>query len=429
MSESTQRRFSRIVNIAYFAMLIGFAYLFMKYCFGMVFPFIFAFFIAMLVQKPTNFIYGKTKKFKGITSTVLVLLLLIVGVSVISLLGVQVVSTFRDFVAYLVQKIRDFPTFIENIQKWALNAIAVLPDSFEAKLADSITRSLESFKELTVSEAASLLVKTASSSEKVDVSSIISPIGGGVWSIVKEIPSVLVATLVAVVASCFTAAEYDRLVGFLKRQVKPRYRDALSKSKAILFSTLSKLLKAYGTIMLITFVEISLGLYILKLIGIFDNQYIFLIAAITAVVDIVPVLGTGTVIIPWAVYSLLNGSYSFAIGLVVIYIVVLIIRQIIEPKLVADQLGLPPVLTIAAMYIGTQLFGFIGLFLLPITLIMLKRLNDEGVVHFWKTGAAEEDETDGDETAGDDAEKTDEETDKKTDKKKEKKVKEKPQKA
>lgn len=389
MSESTQRRFGRIVDIVYLALLLGFAYLFLKYCFGMVFPFIFAFFIAMLVQKPTNAIYNKTKKFKGITSTVLVLLLLIIGASIVSLLGAKVVTTCRDFVSYVVGKIQDFPSFIGNIEKWALNVIAVLPDSFEAKLGASITDSLERFKELTASEAAGILVKTASSSEKINMSSLISPIGGGVWSVVKEIPSVIVAAVISVVASCFMASDYDRLVGFVKRQIKPRYSDALSRSKAILFSTLKQLLKAYGTIMLITFAEISIGLYILKLIGVCSSEYIFLIAALTAVVDIIPVLGTGTVLIPWAVYSLLNGSYGFAIGLVIIYAVVLVIRQIIEPKLVADRLGLPPVLTIAAMYIGTQLFGFIGLFLLPIILIMIKRLNDEGVIHFWKTGGSE----------------------------------------
>lgn len=387
MNATTQRRFSRIVNIVYLAIFLGFAYLFMKYCFGMVFPFIFAFFFAMIVQKPTNFIYGKTHKFKGIISTILVLLLIVIGVSLVSLLGAKIVGSCRDFVAYLVKKVEDFPSFIKNVEKWALNAIAVLPDSFEAKLGVSITHGLERFKELTVSEAAGILMKSASSSEKINVSSLISPIGGGVWSVVKEIPSVLIATLVAVVASCFMASDYDRLVGFLKRQIQPRYSDALSKSKAILFSTLKQLLKAYGTIMLITFTEIALGLYVLKLIGIYNSEYILLIAAITAIVDIIPVLGTGTVLIPWAVYSLLNGHISFAIGLVVIYIVVLVLRQIIEPKLVADRLGLPPVLTIAAMYIGTQLFGVLGLFLLPITLIMLKRLNDEGVLHLWKTGA------------------------------------------
>ncbi len=392
MNESTQRRFSRIVNIVYLALLLGFAYLFMKYCFGMVFPFIFAFFVAMIVQKPTNFIYSKTHRLKGVTSTILVLLLLIVGMSLISLIGAKVVTTFRDFINYLIEKVKDFPSFITNIEKWADSVISIFPDFLEARLGASIHNGLEHFKELTVTEAASALMNAASNSEKIDVSSIssiLSPIGGGLWSVVKEIPSVLVASLVAVVGSCFMASDYDRLVGFVKRQIKPRYSAALSESKAILFTTLKQLLKAYGTIIIVTFSEITLGLFILKFIGVYNSEYILLIAAITAVVDIIPVLGTGTILIPWALYSFLNANYPFAIGLVVIYVVVLVIRQILEPKLVATKLGLPPVITIAAMYIGTQLFGFIGLFLLPIVLIMIKKLNDEGVIHLWKTGGGE----------------------------------------
>ena len=391
MNESTQRRFSRIVNIVYLAIFLGCAYLFMKYCFGMVFPFIFAFFVAIIVQKPTNFIYKKIGRGKGIISTILVLLLIIIGMSLISLIGAKMVTTSRDFISYLIEKVKDFPSFVDNIEKLAMNVISILPDSFEIKLAASITNALEHFKELTVTEAASALMTAAANNEKIDVSSIssiLSPIGGGVWSVVKEIPSVLVASLVAVVGSCFMASDYDRLVNFVKRQISPRYSEALSKSKAILFTTLKQLLKAYGTIIVVTFAELTLGLYILKLIGIYNSEYILLIAAITAVVDIIPVLGTGTILIPWAVYSVLNGHYSFAAGLVVIYVVVLVIRQILEPKLVATRLGLPPVITIAAMYIGTQLFGVIGLFILPIALIMLKRLNDEGVIHLWKTGAA-----------------------------------------
>ncbi|MCQ2479489.1 MAG: AI-2E family transporter [Clostridia bacterium] len=393
MNESTQRRFSRIVNIAYLAILLGFAYLFMKYCFGIVFPFIFAFFIAMIVQKPTNAIYKKTGHLKGVTSTILVLLLLVIGVSLVSLVGAKVVTTCRDFIAYLIERVKDFPSFITNVEKWISNVISVLPDAIEAKISASVTRALERFEELTVTEAASLLMQAAASSDKIDVSSIssiVSPIGGGVWSVVKEIPSVLVASLVSVIACCFMAADYDMLVGFVKRQIHPRHSEALSKSKGILLTTLKQLLKAYGTIMIVTFSEMTLGLYILKLIGIYNSEYILLIAAITALVDIVPVLGTGTILIPWALYSLLNANIPFAIGLVVIYVVILVIRQVLEPKLVATKLGLPPVITIAAMYIGTQLFGFVGLFLLPITLIMVKKLNDEGIIHLWNPSVAEE---------------------------------------
>ncbi len=389
MNPIIEKRFGRIVNILYFAIVLGLAFLFFKYCFWLVFPFIFAFFIAMLVQRPTNACCKKLKRGKGIVSTIFVLVLLLLLVAFVSLAGAQLVASAKDFVEFIRQKINDFPTLIENIENWLIGVIAVLPDSVEAKLSASLSGALNRFKEVTATEAAGILVESAADT-KVDFSTILAPIGGGIWGVVKEIPSVLIAIVISVVASCFMASDYDRLVGFVKKQLPDKKKNALSKSKSILLSTLIGLIKAYGTIMVITFSEVLIGLNILKLLGIYNSGYIFIVSAITAVVDIVPVLGTGTIMIPWALYSLITGNYSLAIGLVVIYVVILVIRQIIEPKMVALRLGLPPVLTIAAMYLGTQIFGFIGLFLLPVILIMIKRLNDEGVLHLWKTDKNQE---------------------------------------
>ena len=389
MSPTVEKRFGRIINILYFALIIGIAFLLLKYCFGIISPFIFAFFVAMIVQRPANACYKKIKKGKGVISTVLVLTLLLILAAFVSLAGAQLVSTVRDFISFITQKINDFPTLIENVEDWALSAISVLPDSLEGKLGASIVSGLDRFKEVTATEAAGILMNSAANTE-ISLSSLLAPIGGGIWGFVKEIPSVVIAVVVAVIASCFMASDYDKLVGFIKNQLPQKRKTILSKSKSILLTTLKQLLKAYGTIMLITFAEVFIGLNILKLVGIYQAGYIFIIAAITCVVDIVPVLGTGTIMIPWALYSLITGNIPLAIGLAVIYVVVLIIRQVMEPKLVAIRLGLPPVVTITAMYLGTQIFGFVGLFLLPIILIMLKRLNDEGVIHLWKTGEYEE---------------------------------------
>ena len=389
MSPTVEKRFGRIVNLLYFALIIGIAFLLLKYCFGLVSPFIFAFFVAMIVQRPTNACYRKIKKGKGIISTVLVLTLLLIIAAFVSLAGAQIVSTAKDFISFITQKINDFPTFIEKLEEWVLGAVTIFPDSFEAKLSSSVIAGLERFKEVTATEAAGILMNSAANTE-ISLSSLLAPIGGGIWGVVKEIPSVVIAIVVAVIASCFMASDYDRLVGFLKNQLPEKRRTVLSRSKSILLTTLKQLLKAYGTIMLVTFTEVFIGLNILKLVGIYDSGYIFIIAAITCVVDIVPVLGTGTIMIPWAFYSLITGNIPLTIGLAVIYVVILIVRQVVEPKLVAVRLGLPPVITIASMYLGTQIFGFVGLFLLPITIIMLKRLNDEGVIHLWKTGKNEE---------------------------------------
>ena len=104
-----------------------------------------------------------------------------------------------------------------------------------------------------------------------------------------------------------------------------------------------------------------------------------IISFVTCIIDIIPVLGTGTVLLPWAVYNLIFGNFGLGIGLLVIYGVITVIRQIIEPKLVANQAGLPAIVTIMAMFLGVRIFGAFGIILLPFTVIILKLLYDEGV--------------------------------------------------
>ena len=146
---------------------------------------------------------------------------------------------------------------------------------------------------------------------------------------------------------------------------------------------MGKWFKSYATIIFITFCEVAIGLNILKLIGVYDGGYLVAISIVTAVVDILPVLGTGTVMIPWAVINFFTGNVGLGIGLLILYAIITVIRQILEPRLVAMNVGIHPVLTLMGMYLGVQLFGVIGIFLLPITFVLLKALNDEGIVHLW----------------------------------------------
>lgn len=145
------------------------------------------------------------------------------------------------------------------------------------------------------------------------------------------------------------------------------------------------MLRAYGIIMFITFCELFLGLSILNLIGVMNNGYVFMIAIAIAVFDILPVAGSGGILIPWAVVSLILGSYPKAIGLIVIYVVITVIRQYIEPKIVGSSLGVHPIVTLAGLYFGLKLFGFMGMFIIPLTVMTLKAFNDAGRIHLYKT--------------------------------------------
>lgn len=139
-----------------------------------------------------------------------------------------------------------------------------------------------------------------------------------------------------------------------------------------------KLIKSYSIIMSITFVELSIGLSILKI----SNP--FLIALAISVFDILPILGAGGVLLPWAIFSLILGNVPLGIGLFILYGVIMVVRQVIEPKIVGQQIGLHPIATLLCMFIGAKLLGVIGLFLFPITATIIKGMNDEGVIHLFK---------------------------------------------
>lgn len=381
--DKIELRRGRIINIIYLIMILGLAYLFVKYCFWLFFPFMFAFFIAIIVQKPSNYIVRKTKLKKGLTSTILTLLIYALIVFLVSMIGMKCVDAVRDLIDFIKSGISDLPSLIDNVKRWVIDNSSILPDSLERRFVASATNWFDKIRDKSAAEIASLIVDSAGD-KKFSLSAFSTPLSG-LWSTAKHIPSVFIAIVVAIISSCFMAVDYDVVVKFIKRQLKPENEDKLSRSKRVVFKSIGKLLRSYATIILITGVEIFIGLNILSFAKIYTGGNIIAISFIVAILDILPVIGTGTFMVPWAVYSLITGKIGLGIGLLVIYAVIYVVRQIIEPKLVGGSVGLPSFVTLMAMYIGTQLFGFIGLFLLPIIVIIVKLLNDEGIIHIWKS--------------------------------------------
>ncbi|MDD3169520.1 MAG: AI-2E family transporter, partial [Eubacteriales bacterium] len=148
--------------------------------------------------------------------------------------------------------------------------------------------------------------------------------------------------------------------------------------KQYLVETLFVVIRSYGLIMSITFVEMSIGL---SVIGI-PNAV--LVALLISVFDILPVLGTGGIMIPWTIITLFQGNYQTGLSLLFVYLVITVVRNILEPKIVGKQLGLHPVVTLMCIFVGANLFGVIGLFGFPITLSLLRHLNDTGTIQLFK---------------------------------------------
>ena len=370
----TEKKRKFIINVVYTVILIALFYLFFKFAFGTILPILCAVVAAMILQKPVNFICRKTPLKRGLVSALTVLFGFAVVLSGLVLLVIWVGSEFKGFFQYIMIELEDIPAFVHKIEGYIANAIGFLPEKLESTVIDFVSEKL-----------ATLTAPTVPPSDKsmnIDLSALSTPLMG-IWNTAKQIPTTLVSIVVAIVACCFMTADFASVKKLVLGFFQPDTRTKIVRTKRLLFPALGKMAKAYGIIITVTFCEVALGLFLLTLMGIYDSGYIFVIAILTAIIDIVPVLGTGTVLIPWAVISLLNANYPLAIGLIVMYACITVIRQIIEPKLVAAQLGIPAFLTIVSMFIGSQIFGVIGIFILPITIVMLKLLNDEGIIHIF----------------------------------------------
>ena len=179
-----------------------------------------------------------------------------------------------------------------------------------------------------------------------------------------RLPAVFVALLVGLIASFFFALDYPRVTAFLRGLCPPRLREKLPEAKRRVGGIFRRWLGAYFLLFSMTFGELFLGLLLLR------ERYAFLIA----LMDILPVLGVGTALLPWAIFRLLGGNTWGGVGLILLYAVITVVRQITEPHLVGKSIGLHPLVTLFSFFAGMKLFGFAGIFLGPIAALLIKAI-------------------------------------------------------
>ncbi len=377
-----EKRRATLINIAYVLTIVALFFVAFKYLYSLFLPFIIAFAVAAILQKPINAVAKKTHIKKSIISFLSVLIVLVVVLSLLSFVGYRIVVEVRGFIAFIYDKADNLPDLIKTAEEKIFSLITFLPDSIEQTVADAtsnfVDRLLVAVGDTTVSVPS--VKPPVSNDSAFDFSLLTTPLSG-LWSTAKQIPSILIAIVIGVIASFFMTLDYERLMHFFEGILSDEKRRTFRRVKNIIRSSFGKLVKSYVIIIFITFSELVIGLNILKVAGVYNGEYLLVVAIVTACLDILPVLGTGTVLIPWVIYSFITGGIGTGIGLLILYAVITVIRQVIEPKLVAANLGLPPVITLIALYTGLQLFGVVGMIVLPIAIVIIKILNDEGVIH------------------------------------------------
>ena len=355
----TEKRKNFLINFTYFAVIVVMALLFLLYVAPLASPFIIGFFIAWVLQKPIRFLRRKLSIPDKMTAILAVLLFYATIGVLISLASVKAFSEIGSLIAMV-------PTFYSvHVQPLLWDVLTGMEIAF-LDMDPSLAATLE---DLTRQFLQSL-------GERVTGWSMAAM--GIISGIASSLPALFIKIVLMIISTFFIAVDYERLTGFCMQQLSDRGKNLFLQIKEYLVGTLWVCVRSYALIMSITFVELSI---LLTFIGI---EHSVIVAFCTAIFDILPVLGTGGIMVPWAVLTAISGNWILGLKLFVVYIIVTVVRNIIEPKIVGGQLGLHPVVTLCSMFVGVQLLGAIGLFGFPIGLSLLRYLNDHGVIKVLK---------------------------------------------
>lgn len=344
-----------IIHIIYITILLGFVYVGIKYLLPLLMPFVIGVIIAFIFRKPIDFIQKKAR----INRVVISILILVFFYGTLGFLASMI--GFKVF-TFLSNLFYSLPDLYENtVLPVVLQASDGIMDHFpniEGYLQDFLTN---------INDSIFSFLKDASST-----------VVGAIARVAASLPTLLINFIFTIVSSFFFTIDYYRITRFVGIQFRGERREMLIKLRDNGIGTLVKFIRAYSAIITITFLELSVGFWIMGI----PNA--FLIGLIVAVIDIMPILGTGAVLLPWAIISLVIGNTKIGVGMLLLYIIITAVRQTIEPKIVGQQIGLHPILTLILMYVGAQLMGVLGLLILPIIATIMVKLNEDGTIRLFK---------------------------------------------
>ncbi|CDB31988.1 sporulation integral membrane protein YtvI [Clostridium sp. CAG:575] len=205
----------------------------------------------------------------------------------------------------------------------------------------------------------------------------------GIISIITSIPTIVVYIVITIMALYLICVDKVYILDQIEHHFPKKWVAKMGKHIRELINTLGGYLKAEATLILVSFIISLIGLSILKLAN-FNIEFPLLMALFIGFVDALPILGSGTVMVPWAIISALNGDLKLGVAIIILLIIMSTIRQFLEPRLVSKHIGTHPIFTLIAMYTGFKFIGVLGMLVGPIILIIIKNvfatLIDEGVV-------------------------------------------------
>ena len=338
--------------------IVAFAYLFFRYVFFAISPFLIGWTVAFCVRPVAARLAELTRLSRrtvsAIIGTVSVLSLLTLAVGIVIYAG----SEAWDFISSLGER------------------------------GDIFNKIEEFFKPLDALFEGSELAERLGAQISEAVKGAISKLAGGIVSFLSaffsEIPRVVIFIIISSLATVYFCLDLELVNGAVKSVLPRKIGHWLSKFKSEFFIFLLRYLRSYLALAFITFIVMIFGFMIMKI------PFAVFLAFLVALVDLLPLLGVGAVLVPWGVFELVAGSHGRGIGLLILFLVSWLLRQATEAKIVGKSLGLHPLLSLAMLYIGYSFFGFWGLFLVPPVVVALQSvLRKKSICPPSKSGSSE----------------------------------------
>ena len=327
-----------ICGFGVFALL----FLLFRYAIALILPFVLAFLLSYLLRRPAEGLAARWHISERLCRTVFSLLSLLLLLGGCGLLVYAVIGEAWRFVSGLSES--------GQLQEM-LSVVLHFPHGFFGS-----------------SEIAVEWEEKLSAAISAAASSVLSGVLSSMTAVAAAVPRILLFLLVSVVSVLYISWDLDRILDFIKRLLPPKVRENTAAFKNGFLKTALRYLRSYGILMLMTFVLVFIGLLILR------AEYAILLAALIALLDVLPVIGVGTVLVPWSVISFLMGSTARGIGLLVLLAMHEIMRQIAEPRILGKSLGVHPMITLILLYVGYSLFGLWGLIFVPALGILIGAL-------------------------------------------------------
>lgn len=338
-----------IIDAMYYGIIAIIVLLAIKYVLPIMVPFIIAFIVTALLQFPLDKMNLKSKRMRKLASIILCAVFYVIVFVILLIVGSRMATEAGDLVRAIPRIFSELVPFINR----AFDELEVAVAAYDAELATVIdqiaTSTLKTISQTVTDFSAKALIL--------------------VTGLATSIPGTIVSIVITVISTFFMAIDYDIVLGFLKKLIPASKREIFDTSAQYTKSMIGIYIRSYALLFSLTFIELSIGFTLLKI------PYAILLALIISIFDLLPILGTGGILLPWALILLVIGNIKLAAGIAALYLIITFVRQTLEPKIVGAQIGLHPLATLIAMLLGLGLFGLVGLLAFPVTLSVLNAMH------------------------------------------------------